>query len=59
VVQGVAQDEARQAFVTGTVNMLRSLGLQIYAEGVADEQDLAQLWVCGIDGVTGPAVKLG
>jgi diguanylate cyclase (GGDEF)-like protein len=59
VVQGVAQDEARQAFVTGTVNMLRSLGLQVYAEGVADEQDLAQLWVCGIDGVTGPAVKLG
>ncbi len=58
VIQGVAQDEARQAFVTGTASMLRSLGLAVYAEGVSDEQDLAQLWHCGVDGATGPAVKL-
>ncbi len=58
VIQGVAQDGASRAFVTGTVNMLRSLGLQVYAEGVADAEDLAVLWPCGVDGVTGPAVKL-
>lgn len=58
VIQGVAQDEARQAFVTGTVSMLRSLGLEVYAEGVTDQQDLARLWHCGIDGATGPTIKL-
>lgn len=58
VVQGVAEDPARRAFVTGTVNMLRSLGLQVYAEGVSSNEDLQALWPCGLDGVTGPAVTL-
>ncbi len=58
VIQGVAADTARGAFVTGTVNMLRSLGLQVYAEGVSNDEDMAALWPCGVDGVTGPAVKL-
>lgn len=58
VIQGVAEDPARRAFVTGTVNMLRSLGLQVYAEGVGSTEDLSALWPCGVDGVTGPAVKL-
>lgn len=58
VIQGVGADTARGAFVTGTVNMLRSLGLQVYAEGVNNDQDMAALWPCGVDGVTGPAVKL-
>jgi diguanylate cyclase (GGDEF)-like protein len=59
VTHGVGQDEARQAFVSGTVGMMRSLGLQIYAEGVSDAEDLERLWACGVDGVTGPAVKQG
>ncbi|RZL10888.1 MAG: EAL domain-containing protein [Rubrivivax sp.] len=58
VIQGVGADTARGAFVTGTVNMLRSLGLQVYAEGVNNDEDMAALWPCGVDGVTGPAVKL-
>jgi EAL domain-containing protein (putative c-di-GMP-specific phosphodiesterase class I)/GGDEF domain-containing protein len=58
VVQGVAHDNARQAFVTGTVNMLRSLGLAVFAEGVNDLEDLAALWPCGIHGATGPAVRM-
>ena len=57
VAQGVSQDPARAAFVSRTVSMLHSLGLHVYAEGVADELDLAALMDCGIDGVTGPAVK--
>ena len=58
VIQGVAQDGARRAFVSGTVNMLRSLGLEVYAEGVSDADDMLALWPCGLDGVTGPAVKM-
>lgn len=57
VAQGVAQDAARAAFVSGTVSMLHGLGLQVYAEGVADVQDIAVLHQSGVDGVTGPAVK--
>lgn len=58
VIHGVAQDPARRAFVSGTVGMLHSLGLLVYAEGVGDLEDLGALWPCGVDGVTGPAVRL-
>lgn len=58
VVQGVATDQARLAFVSGTVNMLHGLGLQVYAEGVSDPADLLALRQGGMDGVTGPAVRL-
>lgn len=57
VSQGVAQDKARAAFVSGTASMLHGLGLQVYAEGVADPEDIPILHLCGVDGVTGPAVK--
>lgn len=57
VVQGVARDEARAALVRGMVAMLHGLGLQVIAEGVEDEDDLDALWVCGLDGATGPAVR--
>jgi diguanylate cyclase (GGDEF)-like protein len=57
VVQGVAQDVARSAFVSGTVNMLHGLGLLVYAEGVTEPADILSLRQCGVDGVTGPAVK--
>ncbi|MFY9461416.1 diguanylate cyclase/phosphodiesterase [Aquabacterium commune] len=58
VVQGVANDAARAAFVSGTVNMLHGLGLQVYGEGVNEPADILALRQCGIDGVTGPAVRV-
>ncbi|WP_338440391.1 EAL domain-containing protein [uncultured Aquabacterium sp.] len=58
VVQGVANDAARSAFVSGTVNMLHGLGLQVYGEGVNEPADILALRQCGIDGVTGPAVRV-
>jgi EAL domain-containing protein (putative c-di-GMP-specific phosphodiesterase class I) len=39
------------------VSMLHGLGLQVYAEGVDDGDDLDTLWTCGLDGATGPAVR--
>jgi EAL domain-containing protein (putative c-di-GMP-specific phosphodiesterase class I)/GGDEF domain-containing protein len=57
VVQGVAQDLARAAFVAATASMLHGLGLLVYAEGVTEAEDIPALIHCGVDGVTGPAVK--
>ena len=54
VVQGVASDAARAAFVRGLVIMLRSLALEVYAEGVTDAMDVQALWDCNVDGLTGP-----
>jgi hypothetical protein len=36
------------------VIMLRSLALQVHAEGLVDPMDVQALWDCEIDGVTGP-----
>jgi diguanylate cyclase (GGDEF)-like protein len=58
VVQGVAQDGNRAAFVSATVGMLHGLGLQVLAEGVSDATDIPALRQAGVDGWTGPAVRL-
>jgi EAL domain-containing protein (putative c-di-GMP-specific phosphodiesterase class I)/GGDEF domain-containing protein len=58
IVQGLAGDVARRAFVSASVRMLHNLGLQVFAEGVNDDSDLTALWQCGVDGATGPAVRL-
>lgn len=57
VVQGVAEDAARVAFVQATAGMLHGLGLSVYAEGVRDPADIPVLYQAGVDGVTGPAVS--
>ena len=58
VVQGVSQDSARVAFVQATVGMLHGLGLQVYAEGVSDAADVPVLFQFGLDGLTGPVMRL-
>lgn len=57
MVSGVGSDEHRATFVRGTVTLLHGLSLQVYAEGVADGNDAAVLWDCGIDGATGPWIS--
>jgi predicted signal transduction protein with EAL and GGDEF domain len=54
VVTGVSGDAARAAFVRGMLIMLRSLALKVYAEGLVHALDVAALWDCELDGVTGP-----
>lgn len=58
VTQGIAADPARAGFVKGLVTMLRSLSLQVIAEGVSDAQDAQSLWAAGVDGMTGPWVRM-
>ena len=48
VVQGVAGDAARAAFVRGLVIMLRSLALKVYAEGVTDAMDVRAFGDCDL-----------
>lgn len=57
VISGVGTDEHRALFVRSTVGLLHGLGIQVYAEGVADAHDAARLWDCGIDGATGPWIS--
>jgi diguanylate cyclase (GGDEF)-like protein len=59
LVQGIAGDDARAEHVAGSVRMLHGIGLKVYAEGVAEEEDAAALWQCGVDGLTGPIVQAG
>ncbi|MEY4764975.1 MAG: hypothetical protein RI907_1648 [Pseudomonadota bacterium] len=58
VVQGVSQDANRAAFVSATVGMLHGLGLLVMAEGVTETADIPALKQAGVDGWTGPAVRL-
>ena len=57
IVRGIGSDEARAAFVRGTVTLLHGLSLQVYAEGVADALDAQRLWEAGVDGATGPYIS--
>lgn len=55
---GVRHDTARRSWLRSSVAMLHGVGLKVFVEGVQDAEDLPELWACGVDGVTGPAVKL-
>ena len=57
VTRGVAGDAALAEFVKGSAWMLHGLGLQVYAEGVVNEDDAVALWASGVDAVTGPWVR--
>jgi diguanylate cyclase (GGDEF)-like protein len=56
-VQGVATQTAVRELARGLVTLLRGMQLQVLAEAVQDEEDLATLWTLGFDGATGPALQ--
>lgn len=56
--RGLDGDEHRVALLRQTVQMLHGLGLAVHLEGVTDLADLPEVWAAGVDGVTGPAVKV-
>jgi EAL domain-containing protein (putative c-di-GMP-specific phosphodiesterase class I) len=53
---GIASDAHVRRHAEGLVALLRGIGLRVYAEGVAQPDDLQVLWALGFDGATGPAV---
>jgi EAL domain-containing protein (putative c-di-GMP-specific phosphodiesterase class I) len=54
---GVSRLPAKQAFVRVTTQMAAALGIDVIAEGVADEADLQVLETFGVAGATGPWVS--
>ena len=56
-MQGVAAEPAVRELARGLVMLLHGMGLQLLAEAVQDEADLAVLWALGFLGATGPAVR--
>lgn len=57
LTQGLAEAASRRAYLEGLVSMLHGIGLQVYAEGVAQAEDAEALWAAGVDGITGPWVR--
>lgn len=55
-VRALDGDASRVELVRQTVRMLHSLDLQVFAEGVVRQDDVDALWLCAVDGVTGPAI---
>ncbi len=55
---GIHTDPARASFVRGLIGSLKSLGLQVMAEGVVEAADAQALWQGGIDAITGPVIAL-
>ncbi|MFA5083349.1 MAG: EAL domain-containing protein, partial [Hydrogenophilaceae bacterium] len=56
-IQGIDGNPGNQAFLTGLCEIAHRIGIQVYAEGVETEAELAKLAEIGFDGVTGVAVR--
>lgn len=56
-VRGVDTNAGNVAFLKGLCSIAHNIGLQVLAEGVATQAELAALTGLGFDGATGPAVQ--
>ena len=56
-IQGIDGNPGNQAFLGGLCEIAHRIGIQVYAEGVETEAELAKLTELGFDGVTGVAVR--
>jgi EAL domain-containing protein (putative c-di-GMP-specific phosphodiesterase class I) len=55
-LRGLSQDPDLAEYARQVISTARGIGLEVYAEGMDDPEDLAHLWAIGFDGATGPAV---
>lgn len=56
-VRGVNENSGNQSFLRGVCSIAHGIGLLVFAEGVATQQELDALYTLGFDGATGPAIK--
>ena len=56
-IRGIDSHAGNAAFLKGLTGIAHNIGLQVLAEGVATEAELAALVALGFDGATGPAVR--
>jgi EAL domain-containing protein (putative c-di-GMP-specific phosphodiesterase class I) len=58
IVRGIDANETNKTLLRGLCMVAHSIGLQAIAEGVNSENEIKSLKEIGIDGLTGPGVKL-
>lgn len=56
-VNGIEGSAGNQLFLRGLTSVAHSIGLLVFAEGVAQESELLTLQNLGFDGATGPAIQ--
>ncbi|MEY4884101.1 MAG: hypothetical protein RIS34_1955 [Pseudomonadota bacterium] len=56
-IRGIEGNAGNAAFLKGVTGIAHSIGLQVFAEGVATQAELDALLNLGFDGATGPAVS--
>lgn len=55
-IRNIDLNQANQQFVQGLTQVMRRLGVPVYAEGVTSAPELSLMGTLGLDGMTGPAV---
>lgn len=58
LIRGLDTSNEQQTIVRGMATLCHSLGIQVIAEGVTEPQELMYAFLSGMDGVTGPGVRL-
>lgn len=58
LIRGLDTSHEQQTIVRGMATLCHSLGIQVIAEGVTEPQELMYAFLSGMDGVTGPGVRL-
>ncbi|MDD2684804.1 MAG: EAL domain-containing protein [Gallionella sp.] len=56
-VRGLEDNPGNQSFLRGVCSIAHGIGLQVFAEGVANQPELNALYTLGFDGATGPAIR--
>ena len=57
-VRGIEASPANQSFIQGLCSLARPIGLMTIAQGVASRMERDTLAALGVDGMTGPAIRL-
>ena len=58
LIGGIHTSHEQQAIVRGMATLCHSLGIQVIAEGVTGQAELENLFSVGVDGATGPGVRV-
>ena len=58
VIRGIDTNEANKTLLRGLCMIAHSIGMIAIAEGVQTASEIASLKQIGVDGMTGPGIKL-
>ncbi|WP_434986256.1 EAL domain-containing protein [Vreelandella zhaodongensis] len=58
LICGIQASHEQQTIVRGMSTLCHSLGIQVIAEGVTEQAELDTLFQVGVDGATGPGVRV-